>query len=874
MGPTPVLIEYLKTQIHGASIQEIAHDLDLNRNLVAKYLSILHMQGRLELRSYGNIKIYRLSNKIPFQSLSLLNEDIVLGIDKSLNIRHCHGCGEEIFGIKTEQILGKHLLDVSAHSTFSPELLHQIRSILDGSLNNTSEEEYNIKGLPVRIQLVSCIFDDGSTGAGLLCSQIRMRKERFIEYDRLLSRHTALLDEMHEFYVELSFDWQVVTINKVLCEYCGKPPEIFLGTRGIPLVSSEDQESILKSISKSRSLISDKFPVRVIKNDGSLCWQEWIFHTRKKGEEILGYHGYGWDISDKKSDESKIEMYQSGVESLLHQKTEDLREVTSQLRKEIDERRVLEKELKQREELYRNLTESTSDIVWEIDNEKKFVFVNGRVRSLLGYEPEEIIGNIPKDFLPPDEYEQVREAFESSQLNNIPVDSLRFRIIKKDETYAWLEITGVPVFKSDIFQGFRGIARDITTKIVAELQQKQLLSIIEYTPDLISMEDPDGNLIYLNRAGKEILGISEYTDITTLNKDLFIKPEYLENSNIGHITAQNQGSWMGDTVLISADGTDIPVSQVILSHQGMPGQMPIISTITRDISDRLKAEKELAHASAYNRTLIEVSPDPLVTIGPDGKITDVNKATEIATGYSRNQLIGTSFNSYFTEPDKADSGYQQVFSKGVVRDYPLDMINKDGHTISVLYNAVVYRDEQGRVQGVFAAARDVTEIKGYQDMISRSLSYYLNVLDKFPNPIWRSGVDGKCDYFNLSWLEFTGRSLEEELGDGWVSGVHPDDCDRCVSQYLKSFEKRESFCLMYRLHHNDGSYHWITDFGNPLFNHNGDFLGYVGSCYDIDKYLLDTGLSSVEENHNDAGFHTKISAGEKIRHGAQSPNTP
>lgn len=121
--------------------------------------------------------------------------------------------------------------------------------------------------------------------------------------------------------------------------------------------------------------------------------------------------------------------------------------------------------------------------------------------------------------------------------------------------------------------------------------------------------------------------------------------------------------------------------------------------------------KEARLASAYNRSLIEANLDPLVAIGPDGKITDVNSATETVTGHSRAELIGTDFSDYFTEPEKARAGYQQAFREGIVRDYTLKVRHRDGHTIPVLYNASVYRDETGEVVGVFAAARDITEHK-------------------------------------------------------------------------------------------------------------------------------------------------------------------
>ncbi|AKB64330.1 PAS domain S-box protein [Methanosarcina mazei] len=135
---------------------------------------------------------------------------------------------------------------------------------------------------------------------------------------------------------------------------------------------------------------------------------------------------------------------------------------------------------------------------------------------------------------------------------------------------------------------------------------------------------------------------------------------------------------------------------------------------------RKKAEEALRLSNIYNRSLIESSLDPLVTIGRDGKITDVNCATEQVTGYSRNDLIKTDFSDYFTEPENARAGYKQVFTDGEVRDYPLEIQHKDGHITPVLYNASVYRDENGEVIGVFAAARDITERKKAEEALKKA----------------------------------------------------------------------------------------------------------------------------------------------------------
>jgi PAS domain S-box-containing protein len=120
---------------------------------------------------------------------------------------------------------------------------------------------------------------------------------------------------------------------------------------------------------------------------------------------------------------------------------------------------------------------------------------------------------------------------------------------------------------------------------------------------------------------------------------------------------------------------------------------------------------QVRHASAYHRSLIEASLDPLVTINPDNTISDVNAATVNVTGFSRDELIGTDFSKYFTDPGRAKVGYEKVFRDGSVTDYGLEIRHTDGRVTPALYNATVYRDEAGKITGVFAAARDITERK-------------------------------------------------------------------------------------------------------------------------------------------------------------------
>jgi diguanylate cyclase (GGDEF)-like protein/PAS domain S-box-containing protein len=144
-------------------------------------------------------------------------------------------------------------------------------------------------------------------------------------------------------------------------------------------------------------------------------------------------------------------------------------------------------------------------------------------------------------------------------------------------------------------------------------------------------------------------------------------------------------------------------------YRNEQGEVAGVFAAARDITERARLEEVRLAASRYARSLIEASLDPLVTISADGKITDVNVATVQATGVARDALVGKDFSEFFTEPEKARAGYEEVFAKGLVTDYPLTLRHVSGKLTEVLYNASIYRNEKGDVAGVFAAARDITE---------------------------------------------------------------------------------------------------------------------------------------------------------------------
>ncbi len=163
--------------------------------------------------------------------------------------------------------------------------------------------------------------------------------------------------------------------------------------------------------------------------------------------------------------------------------------------------------------------------------------------------------------------------------------------------------------------------------------------------------------------------------------------------------------------VIGRNGSTRWIESTLVPSYGTEGPLVSYDGIITDIIDRKIADEALRSANTYNRTLLEVSPDPMVTIDTDGKIKDLNSALEIMTGYHRDEIIGTNFSDYFIEPEAACAAYQTAFDKGLTRNLPLELKHRDGRQTSVLYNATVYKNESGEVLGVFAVARDISERK-------------------------------------------------------------------------------------------------------------------------------------------------------------------
>jgi len=255
-------------------------------------------------------------------------------------------------------------------------------------------------------------------------------------------------------------------------------------------------------------------------------------------------------------------------------------------------------------------------------------------------------------------------------------------------------------------------------------ESKLLASIVESSDDAIISKTLDGVITTWNKAAERIYGYRA-EEIIGQSISLLIPPDR-PNEMVEILGRLRIGERVGpyETTRRRKDGATVAIWLTVSPIHDAAGAVVGASSIARDITERDHERR----AAQYVRSLIEASRDPLVTISPEGKITDVNEATIRATGVDRGQLVGTDFSDYFTEPDRAREGYRQVFARGFVTDYPLTIRHVGGSVTDVLYNASVYKDADGNVLGVFAAARDVTAQKRAESEVAKQRARELDRL--------------------------------------------------------------------------------------------------------------------------------------------------
>jgi|GEM_PF-1262199 len=256
-----------------------------------------------------------------------------------------------------------------------------------------------------------------------------------------------------------------------------------------------------------------------------------------------------------------------------------------------------------------------------------------------------------------------------------------------------------------------------------------------------------------------------------------------------------------------------------------------VGGIIRDISDSKKAEERERFIAGITAAV----SDAIIATDLNFKITYINQRAEELYGYTLDEVLGQPTRIVYAIDDIQDfeKKVRGIITHGGKYVGEFLQKRKDGSTFMAEMKAQPMLDEEGKIVTYIGIQRDITQRKQYELQLLEQEKQFRNLANSGLALIWTSDVNKLCNYFNEPWLKFTGRTLEQELGNGWLEGVHPDDMAQCMEIYCTAFDKRVPFDMEYRMKHHNGEYKWIRDLGSPIYSSTGAFVGYIGHCFDM-----------------------------------------
>jgi PAS domain S-box-containing protein len=450
-----------------------------------------------------------------------------------------------------------------------------------------------------------------------------------------------------------------------------------------------------------------------------------------------------------------------------------------------------------------------------------------------------------------------------------------FRIIRRDGKVLWVASKGGLIRSPDGRpERMLGVNIDITARKLAEealrnamamteRHRAQLDSIFQTVSDGIMVSDMEGNIFLVNQA---MARIHEYESAEEMMHNLsYFATRYELFDPDGQRIPYDE--WPMSRVLKGESITDWELRvcrkdkgrEWLCNYSGEPvhderGEQVLALLVTHDITERKAGEAALRESEEKYRTLFESIDEGFCVFelicddggrAVDAVFTVTNPAFGRQTGWK--DANGKRFSELI--PDLEEFWFEKYAL--IANTGEPDRFTGRAAALDRWFDVYAFRvGEQGSLT-VAVIFSDVSERIRAEEALRESEARFRDMADTAPVMIWLANPDKLCTYFNKQWLDFTGRSMDEEFGHGWAEGIHPDDYARCLDTYISGFDKGEPFKMEYRLRRADGAFHWVIDIGTPRFSSTGEFLGYIGSCVDInDRKESEEALHEMMEEVN------------------------
>ncbi|MFW5793552.1 MAG: PAS domain S-box protein [Bacteroidota bacterium] len=495
------------------------------------------------------------------------------------------------------------------------------------------------------------------------------------------------------------------------------------------------------------------------------------------------------------------------------------------------------KQLKKSESRYRSMVENQVDPICRWKPDTTLTFANNAYCTLLGKTESDLLGTRWIDYIQKEK--QTKKKSLINDLNKNPrIISYEDSVINNKGDKIWLNWMDVPLFdiNGSVFE-FQSIARDITetkkAEIILKENEQRIQSIFRIAPTGIGVLI-DRVFMEVNQKFCEMLG---YTQEEILGKSsIMIYPSKEEFDFVGrekYRQIEKMGTGVVETKWKRKDGAiiDVLLSSTPLDRKNISKG---ITFTALDITKRKQAEQALIESEEKYRSIYENTDIAILLTATDGTILSANDYACKLFGYSEEEFCKLGRNRLVDENDIRLTVLLEERKRTGKSKGELTFIKSDGTKFPGGVSSVVFKESDDKNLTTIII-QDLTEQKQYEAELQEREVQFRNLANSGLALIWTSGTDKLCNYFNEPWLRFTGRTMEQEMGNGWAEGVHPEDFDRCLDTYLTAFDKQEEFEMEYRLRHVSGEYKWLLDLGSPNYNSAGEFIGYIGHCFDISE---------------------------------------
>lgn len=418
---------------------------------------------------------------------------------------------------------------------------------------------------------------------------------------------------------------------------------------------------------------------------------------------------------------------------------------------------------------------------------------------------------------------------------------LEIRIIRRDGSLRWIRARG-KVFADEegVPEKMMGTILDVTEQKAAfeevQASERRLTKLADAMPQLVWIAEPDGKVTYYNNRLSEYGSTSqEATDIWEWQP--LVHPDDVDETLEAWYNAiSTRQPYSKEHRMLMKDGSyRWHLSRGFPDKDAEGNILKWFGTAT-DIDDIKKIQQSLAESEERLRFTLDAAAMGNWSVDlATGRAITSERHREIMGYEETGNLTREKYLKYMLPEDKVQLDAQ--FEKGIKEgSYQFEgRVQRPGKPISwIKVQAKTIYNEQGQPTTVLGTIVDITDEKHAARAILESEERFRIIANTAPVMIWMSGNDRFADFFNTRWLNFTGRTLGEERNEGWQENVHPDDLEHCTTVYRESYVAQRPFTVEYRLRRIDGVYRWILDNAVPRYSHDGEFIGFVSACMDID----------------------------------------